>query len=429
LPEPQSTLFFLLMMAFFGAMVWWLVVAKQLVFRVLAACLAFIPAMTFGIAAVNKYYDYYQNWNAAIADITSQGVQTAAHPAGGPVQGLSRFLGRAIDTQLAAQRGLTLRISVHGRRSDITRSVYVYLPPQYFAPAYRTYRFPAIELIHGFPGQPQDWITVLDVTTTLQNLISAGQAKPAVLVMPDANGGRGISLQCLNQVNGPQDATFLAQDLPGDISRMLRVRPPGASWGIAGYSEGGYCAANLGLRYATAYGYAAVLSGYFKPSDNQLTHPFRLVQPFGHNHRLERLNTPADLLQSLPAGTPIPHFWLGVGSTNRGDVRQAEIFDQLLQLRQPAVTLKLVPGGGHTMFTWRALLAPMLSWMTPDLATRAAAAAARDAKKAAARARKAAQSHISPARAPGHAGQGADAARRAGPGAGHPPGKARPSSG
>jgi enterochelin esterase-like enzyme len=400
-----------------------------MVFRILAACLAFIPAMMFGIAAVNKYYDYYQNWNAAIADITSQGVQTAAHPVGGSVQDLSRFLGRTIDTQLAAQRGFTLRMSVHGARSNITRSVYVYLPPQYFAAAYRSYRFPVIELIHGFPGQPQDWITVLDVTTTLQNLISAGHAKPAVLVMPDANGGRGISLQCLNQANGPQDATFLAQDLPADISHMLRVRPPGAAWGIAGYSEGGYCAANLGLRYSTTFGYAAVLSGYFKPSDNQLTHPTRLVQPFNHSHRLQRLNTPADLLQSLPAGTPIPHFWLGVGSANRYDVKQAEIFDQLVQLRQPDVTLKLVPGGGHTMFTWRKLLAPMLSWMTPNLASRAAAAAARDAKNAAAHAREAARSRVSPAPEPVHAGHGAGAARRAAPGAGHPPGKARPASG
>jgi enterochelin esterase-like enzyme len=397
LPEPQSTLFFLLMMAFFGAMVWWLAVAKQMVFRVLAACLAFIPAMMFGVAAVNKYYDYYQNWNAAIADITNQGVQAAAHPGshGGPTSDLSSFLGRPIDTQLAAQQGFTLHMWVHGPLSNVTRSVYVYLPPQYFASPYRNYRFPVIELLHGFPGQPQDWITVLDVTTTLQNLISAGQAQPAVLVMPDANGSRGVSLQCLNQVNGPQDATFLAQDLPADISRVLRVQPPGPAWGIAGYSEGGYCAANLSLQHATTYGYAAVLSGYFKPYDNQLHHPSRLVQPFGGNPRLKRLNTPADLLHSLPAGTPIPHFWLGAGSADRGDVRNAEIFEQLVQLRQPDVTLKLVPGGGHTMFTWRMLLTPMLQWMTPSIASQAVRADARAARKAA-RARQAAKAAHSP---------------------------------
>ena len=76
MPEPQSTAFFLLMLALFGALMWWLAVARQLVFRILAACLAFLPAMVFGIAAVNKYYDYYQNWNAAFSDLS--GVQCAA---------------------------------------------------------------------------------------------------------------------------------------------------------------------------------------------------------------------------------------------------------------------------------------------------------------------------------------------------------------
>ena len=49
-------------------------------------------------------------------------------------------------------------------------------------------------------------------------------------------------------------------------------------------------------------------------------------------------------------------------------MRNAENFGQLLQLRQPAVTISLVPGDGHTMRTWRQLLPPMLGWMTNGLA-------------------------------------------------------------
>ena len=70
--EPQGTLFFLLLIVAFGALVIWLVLTKQVVFRVLAACLAFIPAMVFGIAAVNKYYDYYQTWGALFSDLSGQ---------------------------------------------------------------------------------------------------------------------------------------------------------------------------------------------------------------------------------------------------------------------------------------------------------------------------------------------------------------------
>jgi hypothetical protein len=55
------------------------------------------------------------------------------------------------------------------------------------------------------------------------------------------------------------------------------------------------------------------------------------------------------------------------------------------------VTLKIVPGGGHTMITWRALIPPMLEWMTPQLSrevTVLEAQRARAAEKAAAAKRK-----------------------------------------
>jgi enterochelin esterase-like enzyme len=374
MPEPQSTAFFVLLMVTFAALICWLVLTKHLVLRVLAACLAFLPAVGFGVAAVNKYYDYYQSWNAAITDVTSQDVPGAgpAHAsdaAAAPIgHGFTRLLGNDIDTKLAAKDGYTLNLTVHGQASHLTRTVYVYLPPQYFQGPYRHYRFPAIELIHGHPGAPQDWISVLDITTTLAAMIEADQAQPAVLVMPDANGSRGISLQCLNVAGGPQDATFMAEDVQDYLSQVLRIWPPGRAWAIAGYSEGGFCAANLGLQYGSRFGLVGVLSGYFRPSDDRMGDPPRNVDPFGHDRQFRLANTPTTELLRLPAGAKIPKFWIGSG-TDPDDIKAAGVFKQLLQLRQPLVQLQVVQGGGHSMFTWRVLIKPMLEWMTPQLAT------------------------------------------------------------
>jgi hypothetical protein len=86
--EPQSTGLFILLMAVFCALLAWVAFSKQPVFRVLSACLAFIPAMLFGVAAVNKYYGYYQTWGAAAADIGGQGLNTVpAGPATSPRSG------------------------------------------------------------------------------------------------------------------------------------------------------------------------------------------------------------------------------------------------------------------------------------------------------------------------------------------------------
>ena len=304
--EPQSTALFLILVVAFTAFTWWMVTTKYVIFRLLAGCLAFLPAMTFGVLAVNKYYDYYPTWSSAIADLTNQGVTA---PSQVPLTKLASGRGPAtLDgskayLQEAQQIGYTVRLMVAGPRSRITRVVYVYLPPQ-----------------------------------------------------------------CLNQAHGPQDLTYLAVDLPDRIAHLLRVQPPGPAWGVAGYSEGGFCAANMALRFRDRYGFAGVLSGYFTPSDNQWGHPLRRVSPFGGSTRLRRENTPLLELRRPRAGSPTPGFWLGAGADNPEDVVNAEHFWHALVARQPNAPITLTRGGGHDMITWRAEVPLMLRWMTPRLA-------------------------------------------------------------
>src|SRR6202051_3340573 len=224
--EPQSTALFILLMVIFGALMWAAIFTRHTAFRILAAGLAFMPAMMFGVLAVNRYYGYYQSWDAGLADLTSRGVSAASQVPElrlTSASGSGTLDGSRVHLRLAQQRGYTLRLLVTGPRSRLTRVVYVYLPPQYFQPGYQAYRFPVIELIHGQPGKPEDWITVLGVTKTFGHLLETRLARPAVLVMPYANGGTRISLQCLNQVGGPQDLTYLAADLPTQLARGVRV--------------------------------------------------------------------------------------------------------------------------------------------------------------------------------------------------------------
>jgi enterochelin esterase-like enzyme len=372
--EPQSTALFVLLLALFGTLMWWMLATGRAALRVFAACLAFIPAMVFGVLAVNKYYGYYQTWGAMVADFTQQDSSAASGLPDIRLTGGSRsgtLDGSRASLQLAQRQGYLVREKVTGHHSGLTRVVYVYLPPQYFQAAYRSYRFPVIELIHGQPGGPQDWIGVVGVTRAFNQLLAAKQAQPAVLLMPDANGGRQISLQCLNQAGGPQDLTYLAADLPAQISRTLRVTRPGGAWGVAGYSEGGFCAANMALHYPRRYGFAGVLSGYFRPMSNKPDGSGRLVSPFGGNSRLQAENTPLAELTRLPPGAVIPRFWLAAGAADGQDVADAERFWRELPPGLRDVRPTLTPGTGHTMTTWRAEIPSMLIWMIPGL-TRAA---------------------------------------------------------
>ena len=392
--EPQSWVLFALLVLAFGALIWWLVVARRVALKVVAAGLSFVVAMFFGVLSVNKYFSYYSTWGAAIADFSNTSPNSGPQVSQGSLLAGNKSLTfdqRAVYLRLAEIQGYTLRVAIPGKLSHITRQVYIYLPPQYFQDRFAKYRFPVIELIHGQPGLPQDWINVVGVEQTLNQLVKQGQASPAVLVMPDANGANNISLQCLNQAGGPQDLTYLAEDVPNEVGHLLRVMPAGSAWGVAGYSEGGFCAANMALRYRYRYGYAASLSGYYAPMKNKLGNPLKAVDPFGGNSTLRAENTPLDEVRTLAPGARLPLFWLGAGQGSSADVSNAQYFAQLLQLHEADVPLVIMPGGGHTMGSWHAQVPPMLSWMTQGLA----GAAAHDNQLALAQAH--APAHSSPA--------------------------------
>jgi enterochelin esterase-like enzyme len=382
--EPQGTLFLVLLVLAFGGLITWVALANQVVFRVIAACLAFIPAMAFGIFAVNKYYDYYQTWGALYSDLSGQTTSiphlTAAGLGKGTAGSLKSLIGTANDSQIDQQYGLLFSADIAGRRTHISRTAYVYLPPQYFQKAYASYRFPAIELLHGSPGVPSAWVDVMNVVPIYLNAMASGRAKPAVLVMPNTDGGQQYGLQCLNDPGGVQDMTYVAQEVPDWAAANLRVMPPGIAWGVAGYSEGGYCAANIALQNPTLFGYAGSLSGYFSPIESQVPLHGKAggtpvdVNDFAHSKKLLLLNSPDEYITRVPVTVNVPQFFLAAGATDEGDVQAAELFKQELLLRDADVPLDIVPGGGHQATVWRAALTPMLDWMTPQLAHEVAVA-------------------------------------------------------
>jgi enterochelin esterase-like enzyme len=405
--EPQGTGLFLLLIFVFAALLVWVSMAKHVVFRVLAACLAFLPAMAFGVAAVNKFYDYYETWGGMISDLTGQGTTNIPKYAAGVP---NKNIGHVTTTGEDAEVGYLFQTTVTGARSHLTRDVYVYLPPQYFQKAYAHYKFPVIELLHGSPGNPQAWVDVMGVIPTFLTLLQAHPSDASVLVMPDTDGGMQYGLQCLNNPGGIQDMTFVARDVPAALTRIARVQPPGRAWGIAGYSEGGYCSANIALQLPQDYGAAGVMSGYFAPIKSQVPEGNKpggrpvSVYVFHDRPALRVLNSPQQYVTQVPVNQQLPAFWLAAGAEDRPDVEAAIQFRALLQTRVANVPFVTVPGG-HQGSVWRAALVPMLKWMTPPLAQQAAkadAAAARAAERAvAARKARDRKAKVPPPHSPG----------------------------
>jgi S-formylglutathione hydrolase FrmB len=179
--------------------------------------------------------------------------------------------------------------------------------------------------------------------------------------------------------------------VPEAIAWIARVQPPGRAWGLTGYSEGGYCTANIALQDPAGYGAAGVLSGYFSPIPSQVPAGNKpggkphVVNVFAGRPALQQFNSPQWYVTRVPVSEQLPAFWLAAGAEDRQDVGVAVSFRQLLQTRVASVPLDIVPGGGHQGSVWRAALVPMLKWMAPQLAQQAAKADAAVARTVAAR--------------------------------------------
>ena len=320
--------------------------------QVAGGVMSFVVAVVFGMAAVNKFYDYYQTWGDLYNDLSGTQAGVTSLPSLHSHENLQQAVGGAD----AARVGRLLSVQLPGPQSHISRTGLIYLPPQYFQSPFTGYRFPVLELIHGSPGKPYDWAAPLHITRALSGLISKHRAGPMVLVMPDVNGGEDAAAsQCLDEANGPKDETYVSIDVPADVTSAFRVQPQGAHWGIAGYSEGGYCAANLALRHPFRYAAAAPMSGYFQPV------PERGVDQFGGDAAARLANDPYWLAETHQRTTPLPAFWLMAGGTDRSDVMAAQTMSALLGHFERA-QLDVVPRVSHTFAAWIPALPPMLTW-------------------------------------------------------------------
>jgi poly(3-hydroxybutyrate) depolymerase len=313
--------------------------------RVLCGALSVMVAMTGGVAAVNYYYGYYTTWGQLSADFNGSagnlGVISATKP--------SAFVSGRI--------GWT---SLPGRLSGYNRNGLVYLPPQYSQAQYARVRFPVVELFHGSPGSPLAWSTVMRVSQVADALVARHEIGPMVLVMPAINGSGRDYQDC---VNGPaaSDDTYLTRDVRADVLARYRVSHDSYEWGLAGYSSGGYCAANLALRHRTSFGAAAIIAGYFRAADGPA------AAALNHSQPLEVANSPLYLAERLTTGGgPVPAFWVAAGTHDKSDYKPATVFAAALNRVQQVPFFKL--NAGDTANAWQAALPAALTWLWQQLA-------------------------------------------------------------
>jgi poly(3-hydroxybutyrate) depolymerase len=346
MPGPDSPLLLALLLTASVALLVAAVRQRLLLVKVVCGGLSIVVAMTGGIAVVNNYYGYYTTWGELSADLTGTtgnlGVVSAASAAS------------------TLQSGRIGWVTLAGKLSGYSRRGLVYLPPQYNQAKYAHVQFPVVELFHGSPGSPLAWDTLLHISQVANSLLDQHLIGPMVLVMPAINGPGNDYQDC---VNGPgvNDETYLTQDVRADVFARYRVSHDPYEWGAAGYSSGGYCAANLALRHRDSFGAAAAIEGYFQAADGPA------ASALDHSQSLEAANSPLYEAESLAPGTsPLPAFWVAAGTNDTSDYQPATVFAAALDRVEQVPFVKL--NAGDSANAWSAALPEALTWLWEQLA-------------------------------------------------------------
>jgi enterochelin esterase-like enzyme len=302
---------------------------------------------------VNRMYDFYETFSdlvgaqPAVAERVVEPPRAAVLPAAVQQQG-----------RRAAARGHGIVVSwtLPGPRSKISRPGMVYLPAAYFDAHHPTTAFPVVEAFHGYTGSPQSWFHALGLATVLDTEIAAGRMPPVIAVVPKDYGTHDD--ECENVKHGDQDETYLAEDVPADVTASFRALTAPADWAGIGFSMGGFCAVNLALHHPERYGSAASLSGYFHATTDRFTGNL-----YRGDKALQAYNSPVTF-----AATHRQTVALYAFGTNRDAATRREVEALRRVYRTPGLlTAVLESAGSHTAATWQHAEAPALDWIGDHL--------------------------------------------------------------
>ncbi|MGQ4434977.1 alpha/beta hydrolase [Streptomyces sp. SAS_260] len=314
---------------------------------------------------VNQAFGFYASWADLFGKETDQGVvvdHSALQNTGGPLHVVDTRRVNAPGGSSRPQRvGQVQRVDIVGRTTHIATPAYVYLPPEYFQPQYRTRSFPATVVLTGYPGTAQALVDKLNYPRTALQLARAGRMQPMILVMMRPTVAPPRDTECVDVPGGPQTESFFAKDLPDAVVSHYRVSKKPGSWGIIGDSTGGYCALKLAMQHPGTYVAGAGLSPYYKAPKDPTTGD--LFQGDG------TLRNEADLSWYLKH-RPAPDTSLLVTSSKVGEHNYHDtlkFIDQVQARNSTRISSIILDSGGHNFNTWRREIPPALQWISGRL--------------------------------------------------------------
>lgn len=304
--------------------------------RLAASVSVVVLLLSTGLAFLNTYVGYLPT-AASLRNVVLGGSSVPGSNAIGSLR-----YGTAQQAALRAGDSMVVSARIGAPRLDIpSRDAFIYLPPGYGLPANAHRRYPVVYLLAGFPGRPADWMLAGGVPQAMTSLIEHRQVGPMIVVAPDPDGGFEHDSECLNQVDGPQIATYLTRTVVHYIDAHFRTLRERAGRAVGGMSSGGYCAVNLALRNQNVFSNIVAFEPYGTPGRSVIGPILRGSQV------LYRENSPE---YYLPTMHFTRHFYafMDAGAESASEIARVRALADQLAARGQTVAFRAEPSQTHT---------------------------------------------------------------------------------
>ena len=323
--------------------------------------LASALCLVLGLAvAANAYVGYLPDTQALLRKLgLDKGDSNAVAPhtaaptnSAGPTKGAAESVVSKIRTPPPTGVGASGAVQVptldNLNMPKPTADTWVYVPPG-FDTSGRT-RYPVLYLFHGSPGSAVDWFNS-GVPDDMDQLISTGKLRPAIVVSVDVNGVGVGDTDCLDSDHGgSQVETYIEKVVVPWVDAGYPVADDRRYRAIGGMSSGGYCAMDQGLRHPDLYGTILGIMAYSEPGDEQVSSATARAK--------------YDVLDYLPT-MAFPHpvnTFMSYGSTDSEVVKPSKAMAAALQARGQQVDVVVQPHADHTWNTAGDALPPGLEY-------------------------------------------------------------------
>lgn len=238
------------------------------------------------------------------------------------------------------------------------RGYEIFVPPPAPGRTALPSRMPVLYLLHGSPGSPALFVTAGAAGVALDTLVAKGTVRPFFVVMPNGRNGTFRSDTEWANTTGGRYESFVI-DVVRAVDRRWPTLADRAHRAIAGDSEGGYAAVNVGLHHLRLFSTVESWSGYFTQTRSGA---FARATPAE-----VRANSPSDEVRSLARrlrALPLRAYLYG-GTKDKG-TRQIEPFARRLRAAGAHVVARAFPGR-HDWRLWRGRMPAMLRFAARGL--------------------------------------------------------------